>query len=347
MNIVYHASDSFAKVTGTSIVSIFENNKDADDITVYIIENKFTDENKKKMRDLADKYARKIVFIPMPDINETEDLHLKKIKEKWIFDSYCRLFLDKLLPESVDRVLYLDGDVLNVGSLRELWNMDLEGSCAAAVIDCLGGKYYQLLGLSKEAKYCNSGVIFFDLVQWRRQAMGEKVRQYVHDKNGYVFFMEQTVFNAVMQGKIKILHPKYNTYSMMQTLSYEELMKLRKVERYYSKREIEEALINSVLVHMTSSFWVVNRPWCKVTNHPMKDAYKKYADLTPWDESLSEDCRGEMKKFTDFVVQYAPKAMVMSFASFLYNTVRVKQIGAKIKRYSRGEWNEKWTDKNY
>lgn len=333
MNIVYHASDSFAKVTGTSIVSIFENNKDADDITIYIIEKKFTDVNKKKMKELADKYARKIEFIPMPDINEIEDLRLKKIKEKWIFDSYCRLFLDKLLPESVDKVLYLDGDVLNTSSLKELWEMDLEGSCAAAVIDCLGEKYYQLLGLSKEARYCNSGVILFDLAQWRKQEMDEKVRKYVHDNHGYVFFMEQTVFNAVMQGKIKILHPKYNTYSMMQILSYEDLMRLRKVERYYSEKEIEEAIEHPVLVHMTSSFLVVNRPWCELTNHPMQNEYKKYADLTPWDEPLSEDCRDGMKKFTDTVVQCAPKSLVISFASFLYNTIRVKQIGAEIKRY--------------
>lgn len=48
MNIVYHASDSFAKVTGTSIVSIFENNKDIDEINVYVIEKNFTEDNKKK-----------------------------------------------------------------------------------------------------------------------------------------------------------------------------------------------------------------------------------------------------------------------------------------------------------
>ena len=335
MNIVYHASDSFAKVTGTSIISIFENNKDADDITIYIIEKKFTDVNKKKMKELADRYARKIVFIPMPDINEREELGLKKIKDKWIFDSYCRLFLDKLLPESVDKVLYLDGDVLNTSSLKELWEMDLEGSCAAAVIDCLGEKYYQLLGLSKEAKYCNSGVILFDLAQWRKKEMDEKVKKYVHDNHGYVFFMEQTVFNAVMQGKIKILNPKYNTYSMMQILSYEDLMRLRKVERYYSEKDIEEAIEKPVLVHMTSSFLVLNRPWCEVTNHPMTDEYKKYADLTPWDESLDKDCRDIKKKITDFVVQHAPKSLVMSFASFLYNTIRVNQIEAEIKRYSK------------
>ena len=86
---------------------------------------------------------------------------------------------------------------------------------------------------------------------------------------------------------------------------------------------------------MTSSFLVGNRPWCEVTNHPMQDEYKKYADLTPWDEPLSVDCRDGKKRFTDTVVQCAPKSLVISFASFLYNTIRVKQIGAEIKRYSK------------
>lgn len=63
MNIVYHASDSFAKVTGTSIVSIFENNKDIDEINVYVIEKNFTEDNKKKMEQLADKYNRRIIFM--------------------------------------------------------------------------------------------------------------------------------------------------------------------------------------------------------------------------------------------------------------------------------------------
>ena len=165
----------------------------------------------------------------MPDINKSEHLHLKKIKEKWIFDSYCRLFLDKLLPEEVEKVLYLDGDVLNIGSLKELWSLDMGESSAAAVIDCLGEKYYELLGLGKNARYCNSGVILFDLDKWRKDCMGDKVRKYVHDNNGYVFFMEQTVFNAVMQGKIKILHPKYNTYSMMQRNSCFFLLRSRKL----------------------------------------------------------------------------------------------------------------------
>ena len=335
MNIVYHASDSFAKVTGTSIVSIFENNKDIDEINVYVIEKNFTEDNKKKMEQLADKYNRRIIFIPMPDINKSEHLHLKKIKEKWIFDSYCRLFLDKLLPEEVEKVLYLDGDVLNTGSLKDLWSLDMGESSAAAVIDCLGEKYYELLGLGKNARYCNSGVILFDLDKWRKDSMGDKVRKYVHDNNGYVFFMEQTVFNAVMQGKIKILHPKYNTYSMMQTMSYEDLIKLRNVKRFYEKKKIDEAIKNPILVHMTSSFWIVNRPWYKKTTHPMQEEYKIYAELTPWDDPMEEDKRNYKKKIIDGIVQCMPKKIVIKLVSIIYNNSRVKKIQKEALLYRR------------
>ena len=90
MNIVYHASDSFAKVTGTSIVSIFENNKDIDEINVYVIEKNFTEDNKKKMEQLADKYNRRIIFISMPDINRTELLIAD-----FFWTNYCQRKLKK------------------------------------------------------------------------------------------------------------------------------------------------------------------------------------------------------------------------------------------------------------
>ena len=112
MNVVYHSSDSFAVVTGVSITSLFENNKSADTINVWLIEHDITQENKNNLIKIANKYERKIYFIPMPDINSKWHLNLKMIKDEWLFDSYVRLFLDDILPVSVERVLYLDGDVL-------------------------------------------------------------------------------------------------------------------------------------------------------------------------------------------------------------------------------------------
>lgn len=157
MNVTYHSSDLFAPVLATSMASLFENNKSFDEIHVYIFENPLSDENKDKLNQLAGKYNRTLHFIPMPDVNKVENLGLKDVRAGWFFNSYMKLYLDDLLPDDVERILYLDSDILVTDDLTELWNIDLKGHCAAGVIDCLGEKYYELLGLNKDAFYCNSG----------------------------------------------------------------------------------------------------------------------------------------------------------------------------------------------
>ena len=187
MNVAYHSSNSYCPVLGTSIVSLLENNKSFDSIRIFVIEEKISEQNKDKLKAMVDSYGREIVFIPMPDVNKTQNLGLKAVRSDWIFNSYCRLFLDQILPEDVDRVLYLDSDVLILGDLQELWNIDLEGKCVAGVTDCLSEKYYEMLDMSRTSHYCNSGVQLQDLRQWKEQKVGDKVRDYVHKSGGYIF----------------------------------------------------------------------------------------------------------------------------------------------------------------
>ena len=333
MNIVYHSSDLFAPVLGVSLASVFDNNIRMDEIHVYIFETQISDNNKSKLNQLAKEYDRTLHFIPMPNINETLELGLKDVgKAGWFFNSYMKLFLDELLPNDVERVLYLDSDVLVTSDLTELWNLDMHGYCAAAVIDCLGEAYYKVLGLSKEAKYCNSGIILEDLVNWKKKKIGERVNEYCNKNGGYVFFMEQTAFNAALQGEILILHPKYNVYSMMQILSYEELIKLRKLERFYSEQEILEAINNPVMIHLTNSFMLTNRAWHENSNHPERELYRKYKSLTPWKDSPDfKDSRNIKSKIVQVVVDTIPRKIVIWVASYLYNHWRVNKIDELIK----------------
>lgn len=333
MYIVYHSSDSFAQQTGVSIASLFENNKDVKQIKVFLIEHAISEGNKNKIIQIADKYGRSIEFISMPDINKIHNLGLKSIKSTWLFDSYCRMYLDEILPQYVDRVLYLDGDVLVNDSLKELWETDLEGKCAAAVTDSLGEEYYELFGLSQTAKYCNSGVILIDLKKWHEQEIGKKVAEYVRERNGYVFFMEQTVLNAVLDSKLHILHPKYNVFTLMLCLSHKEHMNLRKPKRFYCEQKIQEAVGNPCLIHLTTCFFTVNRAWIANNNHPAKEVYLKYARLTPWQNvPLLPDTRGLKKRFVDFFVQNLPKSFVLAFAGYLYRNSRVDRISKDMNK---------------
>lgn len=150
MNFVLHSSDLYSAVLVVSIVSIMDNNKQEKTLVFYIIEHDISDEHKLMIRETVEKYPNAIVhFIPMPNINEKFGLGLKQIKSIWLFDSYCRLFLGTLLPESVERVLYLDCDTLCTGSLHDFYNLDFDGNYAAGVIDCLSDAYYDLFEMEK------------------------------------------------------------------------------------------------------------------------------------------------------------------------------------------------------
>lgn len=335
MNIVLHSSDLFSPVLSVSIVSILENNKEEKEINFYIIEHNISIDHQAMVERMVKHYPNAfIVFIPMPDVNQEFGLGLKMIKSIWLFDSYCRLFLGTLLPKDVERVLYLDCDTLCCGSLRKFYNMDMEDCYAAGVIDCLSEEYYKLFGMDSTSRYCNSGIILFDLKKWREDNIEEKIAEYVRSQDGYVFFMEQSVFNIVLQNKIKVVHPRYNTYTLMAVFSHRNLRLLRRCVRFYSDEEIDEALATPVLMHLTNCFYVKGRPWIEGNNHPYRELFMKYRALTPWkDVPLFPDKSSILQKTVAFIAPLMPQGLLCRIIGWVYNDLRPNKIRRASKAW--------------
>ena len=327
MNIAYHSSDSFAPVLAVSMVSIMENNKGMDEITFYVLEKQMSEESKHKLSQMVASYNRKLVLIPMPDMQKDFNFPIARVRKKWILDSYCRLFLGSILPKDVERVLYLDCDTLCHGDLQEFWDMDLQGYYCGAVTDAVGEHYYELFDMNKTSRYCNSGMVLFDLKRWREDGMEDKVAAYVRERNGFVFFMEQSVMNIVLQDKIKILHPKYNTYTLISELSNQELKWLRHCKRFYSKQECDEARRDPRLIHLTNLFLVKGRPWLEGNNHPYKDIFMNYRKLTPWkDEPLMTQNLSVSKRIQISIINMLPRWISLPLIGIVYEYIRPKQI---------------------
>ena len=75
MNIVYYSSELFSEMCGVAIQSLCENNKDADDINIYVVEDNISDENKKRLNNIVQHFSRKIFFIKKPEQKETGNGH--------------------------------------------------------------------------------------------------------------------------------------------------------------------------------------------------------------------------------------------------------------------------------
>ena len=131
-----------------------------------------------------------------PDRDEISDLG---ISHHITHTAYFRLLAARLLPQSIDKVIYLDADILVRRDLTELWNYDVgDHYCLAAInIACpfinarQAGHTFQnsipylaaispipnwrKLGLDGSAPYFNSGVMLINLKRWRDESIEGKL----------------------------------------------------------------------------------------------------------------------------------------------------------------------------
>lgn len=332
MYVIYHSSDSFAEVTGVSIASLFANNKDADNIHVLYIEKDMREENKKKLRDLADEFGRELEFMPMPDWSKKIDLQLESSKSGWLGMGYNRLFLTEYIPEEINKVLYLDSDTIIEDSIRSLWETELDGYYMAGVDDCLSRYYRSLVGLSDEGVYCNAGMLLINLRKWREDNVYGMFVDLLHKWNGKIVFNDQSILNELFQKRILILPQQYNVNTLVYLFTYQELMTLRKPYHYsYTAEDLAVARNSPVITHFTGNFYVLARPWEENSDHPHKNAYLKYRQLTPW---KNEPLKVRAKKINKWekLCHFLPRTIMIYSVSFLYNVLRPLTLKRKMKR---------------
>ena len=54
--------------------------------------------------------------------------------ERYPKEMYFRLLVGQILPEELERVLYIDPDTLIINPLTDLWEMDLQGYMFGAAV---------------------------------------------------------------------------------------------------------------------------------------------------------------------------------------------------------------------
>ena len=311
MIVVYNSDERFASVFATAVLSLFDSNKDADDITVYLIEDKISDESKAKFQEIANSYGRTIITLPMPDIEKLSGVDV--VIPKYNRMATCgRLFIASLLPEDIDKVIYADCDTIFVNSARELWETDIS-KYAVGMVDCAQNSSFRTqLDLSPDGIYYNSGLLLVNLKWWRDCNAEQQFLEYIQSQGGYVPFPDEGVLNAVFDGNILTLPLRYNAMTRIYPFSHKGLCYARGVKHFYTPEEMEEARKNPVMIHFTSDFYISIRPWVQGCNHPNLQEYLKYRSMTPWkDEPLWENPSSPLKKAYSKFCHLVPKPVAI------------------------------------
>lgn len=199
--------------------------------------------------------------------------------ERYGYSAWYRILLPKVLPD-VDRVLYLDSDLLILGALDALYGTDLGNGCLAAVtqptLPEVLPRLQATLGLPDADSYFNSGVMTLDLTRLRDAGCVEQVLAFIHDGRGPMPWADQDPLNAVLHARRVHLGPRWNLMTPLFELPPSMLP--------WSETEILDAIRDPAVIHFIGEY----KPWHYRCKHPYRQQYFEILASTPWKGRLIE-----------------------------------------------------------
>lgn len=334
MTVVYSSSDTFSRIAGVSILSLCINNKETEDLRIYMIDNGISEDNKKKLEETAGMFGRKIIFVQPPDIEKMAGLKINT--GRWNISTFERLFLCTILPEEETRALFIDCDTIVADGLAELWKTDMNGKWVCGVDDCRSAAYRTELGLKPGDRYINNGVLLIDLDAWRKNNVERMFLDFIKDRKGDITYADQGVQNGVLSrsGRSGYLHPRYNCMTIFFAFGYDELMRLRKPPVLMDREEFEEAVKDPAIIHFQSCFRMSVRPWERGCVHPYTNIFRILMAMTPWgDEPLFPDSRTIPQKILSAAASRMPESVMVPCISVLHT--KIYPAGRMLKRAGR------------
>ncbi len=221
---------------------------------IHLFYNSVAKQELAKLEAFVSKYGAKITFYEM-DLTDFEGLHF----DKWASAAvYFRLLAPRFLPAELDKILYLDSDIIVRHSLDNLWNTDITGYALAAVPN-LEDNARKLLNFPEGTKYFNSGVLLINLQFWKENQIVDHAIDFIKSNPDKVHFWDQDALNATLIGRWIELPTFWNWQLNSATPK--------------SGTESEPAIVH---------FLTDDKPWHSFGTHLLKSEYHKYRRKTPW-----------------------------------------------------------------
>lgn len=216
------ADNNYAPYMAALMVSIMDNT-DAD-INFYVIDGGISPWTKKQISTLQKHWKFGLEYI---NVEPWRELYpLPATPSGHVTRSSSDRFLIPYIKPKMDKVIVLDVDMIALGDIRRLWEVNLEGMVLASVpVYCWESmghvhNFAKQVGMSKKHIYTNMGAMLVDLEKWREKDMTRKFSEYeIRFDTKKINWWEEVVLNLLLQdNQYKILDPKFNM--MIPLLTY-------------------------------------------------------------------------------------------------------------------------------
>lgn len=260
INVVFCIDTSYTQHLGVALASLLIHNR-AEDVSVFIVSSKLDPADIAKLSSIGSIFGVSLEF------RQVDDERAAGFRECFHFSraAYFRLLLPDILPE-IDKIIYLDCDLVVEAHLQELWETEVS-SCGCAGLAEGASSNVSRIGIEPDF-YINSGVLVLNLRYWRDNDTGSKCLSWLDANPQLAIFPDQDAINVVLREQKAEIDVKWNLNPA--PADVDSLLK-----QYPSR-----------ILHFAG----VLKPWHKCYDFKLQAIYLKYLHLTPWsvDFSLEE-----------------------------------------------------------
>src|SRR3989344_4530075 len=257
INICFATDDIYAIHCAVALASVLENSSHDNYYNFYILDGGISRENKMKISSLMNIGNCKIQFLSID----------KKMFKDSFLDYYFTevIYYRFLIPEliNVDRVIYLDSDVIARKDISAFFNTKIANYYIAAIEDILPLEQVQRMNAAgleiKSGHYYNSGVLLINCDKWRKEKITKSLISCMAKNKKKLLWPDQDILNYFLQRKIKPVDPIWNF----------------QLSRHRKTKVTEKEIDNAAILHFVTD----DKPWNVGSKQPHREEYFKYLSV--------------------------------------------------------------------
>ena len=265
MNILVTLDSNYMNPLKVMLKSMFINNPD-ETFSIYVMHSTLETKEINALMEFAESGGHSVKEIKITD----DYFHDAPVLKHYTKEMYYRLLAFKFLPKTLDRILYLDPDILIINEIRSLYDTDMDDYLfAAAYHDVAKLKELNKIRLKayEMEAYYNSGVLLMNLEKQRKEIREEDIYEFVEENKKRLVLPDQDILNGLYSKSIKdIPEVRYNYDARF--YQYYKLSTKGKIDLDY-------VINNTSIIHFCGK----RKPWLKNYSGKFHSLYKHYEKL--------------------------------------------------------------------
>ena len=201
------ACDNFYVILLAALLKSIElNHVSGEVIDLYVVSDEITKNNREKLAASLTSEKMNLIWLEMDKVIP-EGINLPVVNNAYPVNIHLRLLIPHFMPKEVEKVIYMDVDMIMLDDISNLWNLDIGDYVIGAVSDAIGSgvkkipegiENWEELGLDPEATYFNSGMLVMNTKKWIEQEITKKTFAAINNNKKYAFLADQYGLNVAL-----------------------------------------------------------------------------------------------------------------------------------------------------